>query len=305
MQKVLVTGAAGFIGSHIVDELIRQGYDVTGLDNLSHGKKKNVNPKARLIIADISDDLSVLDNYDYVVHHASQIDVMKSIENPLYDANTNILGSLNLLEFCRKTYVKKIIYASTGGAIYGKPKQIPTPETCSVDPDSHYGVSKHTVEHYLEIYRKLYRLNYCILRYSNVYGPRQDCDGEGGVIPIFIKKMLNKDTPMIYGNGNQTRDFVFVKDVVNANLLAITKKVPKRIINIGTGKETSINELHEMITKTLDIDIPKLYGHSIKGEIKRSAVDITVAREYLKWAPSTSLSQGIALTIDALKEKNI
>jgi UDP-glucose 4-epimerase len=307
MKHVLVTGAAGFIGSHVAEEFFKEGYEVTALDNLSRGRRENLDPKIRLITADICEDLfsnselKNAGNFDLIVHHAACIDVRKSVEDPVKDAQNNIMGTLNLLEYCRKKGIYKIIYASTGGAIYGNPGIIPTTEDAPANPDSPYGESKFTVERYLKLYNRLYGIDYCALRYSNVYGPRQFCQGEGGVVAVFISRMLKHMPVIINGDGNQTRDFVYVKDVAAANVLAAKTKSLKKVINIGTGKETSINQLFRLVCQSLDYQLKPQNRPPIKGEIKRSAVDITLAREYLNWKPKTDIIDGLRLTIKSMK----
>src|SRR6056297_1143722 len=240
-KKILVTGGAGFIGSHIVDKLISQNNKVVIIDNLSTGQKENINKKARFYKADITNkkikEIFKKEKPDIVFHLAAQINVRKSIQNPLLDTKVNVLGSLNIFQAAKESNVKKIIFSSTGGAIYGKAKQIPTPETCQPKPQSPYGLSKLTTENYLKLYHKLFNINYTILRYSNVYGPRQNTLAEAGVIAIFTKQLLKNKTPVINGQGKQTRDYVYVKDVVSANILSI-KKGDNKTFNIGTSKQT-------------------------------------------------------------------
>ncbi|MBU0536065.1 MAG: NAD-dependent epimerase/dehydratase family protein, partial [Nanoarchaeota archaeon] len=247
-MKVVVTGGAGFIGSHIVDILISKGYDVVVVDNLSTGKKDNINPKARFYEVDITNSPFLVKVFekekpDFVIHEAAQINVRKSVSEPVFDAITNIIGTIELLELCREHKVKKIVYAGSGGACYGEPEQIPCNELHPVNPICHYGVSKHAAEHYFFLYKYLYRIDYVILRYSNVYGPRQDPKGEAGVISIFLDKIKNQEKPNIFGDGEQTRDYVYVSDVARENLLALESQSQTSIFNIGTGRETSVNQL--------------------------------------------------------------
>ena len=225
-MKILVTGGAGFIASHLVDRLIAHGHRVIVVDNLSAGQKENVNPKASFYLTDICDAQALEEVFkrerpEIVNHHAAHVNVRKSVEMPVYDANINILGSLNLCELSKKYQIKKFIYVSTGGAVYGEPKDLPVQETCPVEPLSQYGVSKHTVEHYLSIFYKLYGLNFTVLRYPNVYGPRQSPHGEAGVVAIFSELLLQNKPPTIFGDGSKTRDYVYVEDIVAANLMVL------------------------------------------------------------------------------------
>ncbi len=304
-MKILVTGGCGFIGSHIVDKLIRLGNQVIILDNLSTGKKENLNPKAKFFYIDINDtkveDIFKTEKPDYVIHQAAHVDVVKSLKDPIFDAKTNILGSLNILENCRKYGVKKIVYGNSGGAGPGEPKYVPIDEEHPVNPLCPYGVSKHSVEHYLKIYSRLYNLKYTSLRYANVYGPRQDPFGEGGVVAIFVHKLLHNEAPRIFGSGNQTRDFVFVEDVADANILAI-KKGDNECFNVGTGIETSINKLFQALKKLCKSSINPEYAEARKEDIIRSSLNNSKIRT-IGWNPSTNLEEGLKKTIDWYKNK--
>ncbi|EIW00677.1 LOW QUALITY PROTEIN: nucleoside-diphosphate-sugar epimerase [Thermoanaerobacter siderophilus SR4] len=306
-MKVLVTGGAGFIGSHVVDLLIENGYEVVIVDNLSTGKEEFINKKAIFIKKDIIDeDLCEIfekEKPDYVIHQAAQIDVQKSIDNSVFDAKGNVLGTVNLLECCRKSGVKKIVYASSA-AVYGNPEYLPIDEKHKVNPISYYGISKHTAEHYFEVYRQLYGLKYTILRYANVYGIRQDPKGEGGVISIFTDKMLKGERPIIFGDGNQTRDFVYVKDVVKANLLAL-ERGDNEVVNISTNKPTSINELVEMMNKIMNTSLEPVYTEPRKGDIVHSYLDNKKALEVLGWKPEYSLEEGLKETIEYYRVKYV
>jgi len=306
MAKILVTGGAGFIGSHLVDELIEIGHKVVVIDNLSTGKKENLNPKATFYKIDIcSPKISEIfkkENPEFVFHLASQINVRKAVENPVLDAKINILGSLNILENCRKFKVKKVIFSSTGGAIYGKAKKIPTPETYLENPISPYGISKLTIEKYLKFYKENFALNFISLRFSNVYGPRQDSKGEAGVVAIFIDQLLRKKTPIIFGNGNQTRDFVFVEDVISACLKSISYKGKESFFNIATGIETSVNALYRKIAKILKVNTKPKYVPEKPGDLKRSCLDISKAKRELKWFPKYILEKGFSQTINYFKK---
>ncbi len=302
-MKLLVTGGAGFIGSNLVDELI-EDHEVVVVDNLSTGTIDNVNKRAKFYKVDICskelEEVFKKEKPEAIFHLAAQINVRSSVNNPINDATINILGSLNLLELARKYDVNKIIFSSTGGAIYGDTQIIPTPESIEANPMNPYGCAKLSVEKYLYYYFRVYGIKYIALRYSNVYGPRQNPKAEAGVIAIFISKMLNGENPKIFGDGNQTRDFIYVKDVVYANKLALNKnKVGS--FNISTGKETTINELFDTINKFFNNRFNKIHLPPIPGEQKRSCLDYTKAKKELDWKPTTNLNEGIKLTIDFFK----
>jgi UDP-glucose 4-epimerase len=300
LKKILVTGGAGFIGSHLVDALIERGHEVIVVDNLSNGKKENVNKKAKFYKIDICspkiEEIFKKEKPEICFHFAAQINVRKSVENPLGDAKTNILGSLNVLENCKKYKIKKIIFASSAG-VYGEAKILPTPEDYPVNPDSPYRIAKLTIENYLKFYKENFGLKFISLRFSNVYGPRQDPKGEAGVVAIFIEKLLKGKTPTIFGDGNQTRDFIFVEDAVSACLKAMEYKGKKEIFNIGTGAETSINELYEVISKLLNTKIKPKYAPPKPGDLKRSCLDISLAKRELKWVPKYNLEDGLRMTM--------
>jgi UDP-glucose 4-epimerase len=301
-MKVLVTGGAGFIGSNVVDLLVSDGHGVCVLDDLSSGKKEYVNDSATFYEMDISGDVGKIvkeEDIECVIHHAAQIQVRKSIEDPAFDANINILGSLNLLESCRD--IKKFIFASTGGAIYGEPEYLPADEYHPENPLSPYGVSKLAFEKYLYVYGEVYGLDYIALRYGNVYGPRQDPYGEAGVVAIFANSMLKRESPTINGDGNQTRDFVYVEDVARSNLLAMEKSVREKVINISTGKETSVNEILETIQESLGTGIKPVHGPAVKGEVQKISLDVKRAEKELGWRPEVSLESGIDKFLDYLK----
>ncbi|MGJ7045774.1 SDR family oxidoreductase [Thermoanaerobacterium thermosulfurigenes] len=304
-MNILVTGGAGFIGSNIVDLLIDNGYDVIVVDNMSTGKKENINKKAIFYNIDITDDnlYKVFENekIDNVIHHAAQIDIQRSINDPVFDAKVNIIGTINLLECCRKYDVKKIVYASSA-AVYGDPEYLGVDEKHKVNPISYYGISKHTPEHYIKVYNELYGLKYTILRYANVYGIRQDPKGEGGVISIFIDKMLSGKNPVIFGDGNQTRDFIYVKDVAMANLLAL-EKGDNEIMNISTNKATTINELVDVMSKIIGTHLKPIYASQRKGDILHSYLDNQKAKELLEWIPDYTLEDGLIETIEYYRLK--
>ncbi|MBC8232616.1 NAD-dependent epimerase/dehydratase family protein [bacterium] len=304
MSKILVTGGAGFIGSNVVDALLDNEHEVVVLDNLSTGFHTNINPKVTFYNVDIRDENKVrrifeLEKPDFVNHHAAQMDVHRSTREPIFDAQCNILGSLNLIIQSVATGVKKFIYASTGGAIYGEPKYLPVDENHPINPISQYGISKHTVEHYLYLYSVNHGLKYTVLRYPNVYGPRQNPHGEAGVIAIFTQKMLNNQRPTIFGDGNQTRDYTFVSDIVEANIFALTKG-DNTIYNIGTGIEISVQQIFDSLKAILNEGAKEqpIYGDERIGEIQRICLDATKAKRELEWIPKTRFHHGLKRTVE-------
>jgi UDP-glucose 4-epimerase len=299
--KILVTGGAGFIGSNVVDALVDLGNKVVVVDNLSSGLPDNLNPKAKFYEMDIRDEklgeVFEREKPEIVDHHAAQIDVRKSGEDPIADAEANILGSLNLITNCVHFGVKRIIYASTGGAIYGDPEYLPADENHPVNPISQYGVSKHAVEHYLHLYSIINGLDYVALRYSNVYGPRQNPYGEAGVVAIFAIQMLTGKQPTIFGPGDKTRDYAHVSDIVEANILALHRG-KNAIYNIGTGLETSDQEIFDTLASVLGYKGKPIYAPVRKGEVYRIALNCTKANKELGWSPKLSLKEGIAVTAE-------
>jgi len=305
--KILVTGGAGFIASQVADAFINEGHEVFILDNLSTGFEKNINPKAKFIKDDITNKaISVLfekEKFDIVNHHAAQMDVRRSVADPAFDANTNILGTINILQNCIKTEVKKFMFASTGGAVYGEQSYFPADEQHSASPLSPYGISKLAVEKYLYFYNVQYKFNYTILRYANIYGPRQNPFGEAGVVAIFSNKLLKGEQPVINGSGLQTRDYVFVGDVVKANLIALRDE-NNDIYNIGTGKETNVNELFNMLNKIVGRGQIEKHGSAAPGEQMRSVISSDKLYKRFGWRPSTTLEEGLEKTIEFFKIKN-
>ncbi len=307
MAKVLVTGGAGFIGSHVVDKLIDEGYDVAVIDNLSSGNKKNVNKRSSFYEADILDSKKVeeiitKEKVEFISHLAAKISVPESFKNPIFDLKTNIEGSVKLLELARKHGIKKFIFSSTGGALYGEAKTLPTPEDYPANPISPYGVAKLSTEHYLHCYKKIYNLDYTSLRYSNVYGPRQDPHGEAGVVAIFSIKLLAGETSIINGDGKQTRDYVYVDDVARVNVLALQTEDSKyNMYNIGTSIQTDVNELYEIIKDVSGFTIDAEHREA-KKEQRTSSLDFTRAKEYLGWTPEVSLDKGIEETFNWFKK---
>ncbi len=305
-MKALVTGGAGFIGSHVVDRLLAEGYDVAVVDDLSTGYAENLNTKARFYEAGIGEpELEAVfdrEEPDVLVHLAAHILVRNSVADPVYDAKVNVLGSINLLEQCRAHDVEKVVYASSGGACYGEPDYLPADEKHPVHPLCPYGISKHTVEHYLWLYERLYGLDYAALRYGNVYGPRQDPAGEAGVIAIFLGKFLAGETPRINGDGEQTRDYVYVGDVAEANLLALQKKTKNKIFNIGTGVPASVNDITALLQKLVPADIGPTRGPAVDGEVRDIHLDVMLAKKELGWEPKTTLEDGMKKTVEWTRE---
>ena len=301
-MKILVTGGAGFIGSHVVNEFIDNGHEVVIIDDLSTGRKSNLNPGVRFYKADIRDprveDIFRTERPDVVSHHAAQMDVRRSVADPLFDADVNILGSLRLIEFAKKFSVKKFIYISTGGAVYGEPEYLPCDENHPINPICQYGASKHTVEHYLYMYNANYGLNYSVLRYPNVYGPRQDPHGEAGVVAIFCGKMLAGEQVTINGDGEQTRDYVYVGDCAQANLLVATDNNAVGIYNLGSGKGTSVNEIFASLAQITGYRLPPVHGPAKIGETRFIYLNAEKAARELGWDARVSLVDGLAKTVD-------
>jgi len=299
-MKVLVTGGAGFIGSHLVDALTQRGYQVVVVDNLSTGHLENVNPAATFYQADISSSelerIVEKERPEIVNHQAAQTVIQKSNEDPIFDARQNILGSLNLVLQCLRSGVKKIVYASSAG-IYGEPEYRPVDENHPVAPISYYGISKHTVEHYLHLAHLENSLSYAVLRYSNVYGPRQNPKGEAGVVAIFTRQMLQGERPTIFGKGDKTRDYVCVADVVMANLLAMDKSM-NGVYNISTGVETSDQEMFDLLAGLTGCKSNPHYAPVRKGEIYRISLDCSKAQKEIGWQPQFLLREGLTETVN-------
>lgn len=306
-MKILVTGGAGFIGSHIVDRYIKLGHQVLIIDDLSTGKKENINPKAEFYKLNISSTkvIKIIKEQkpQIINHHAAQVDLRKSVSNPTLDAEINILGLLNLMEAAVKAKsVNQIIFASTGGAIYGDAEIIPTPEDYPAWPVSPYGVAKLTSEHYLYYYQSAYNIPFVSLRYGNVYGPRQNPHGEAGVVAILARKIIDEKKLVINGNGKQTRDFVFVSDVVKANELVLKKQI-HGIFNIATEKETQINTIFNELAKQINLKIKIVHGPAKKGEQKRSVLSTLKAKKSFGWKADTDLETGIRETVEFFKNQ--
>jgi len=308
-MKVLVTGGAGFIGSHVVDALISAGYEVVVVDDLSTGRLANLNPAATFYQVDIrSQQLSEVFEKErpaYVDHHAAQMDVRRSIADPLFDAEVNVIGSINLIECCRRYGVKRLIYISTGGAVYGEPEYLPCDEAHPVNPICPYGASKHTVEHYLYMYQQNYGLDYIVLRYPNVYGPRQDPHGEAGVVAIFTGQMLAGGQVVINGDGEQQRDFVYVEDCAQANLMAMTSQNANQIYNLGYGRGTTVNEIFTTLKNITGYQLAATHGAAKVGETRQIYLDATKAQKELGWKPTVDLEEGLQRTADYFKRREL
>jgi UDP-glucose 4-epimerase len=303
-MKILVTGGAGFIASNIVDAYIAAGHDVVIVDDLSTGRKKNINKKALFVEMNIQDPKLVEvfkdQNIDAINHHAAQMDVRRSVEDPIFDAQSNVLGFLNILQNCAKHGTKKVIFASSGGAIYGEQDYFPADENHQLQPLSPYGITKLVGEKYLFFYNLTYGIQFTALRYANVYGPRQNPHGEAGVVAIFSKLLLGGKQPVINGDGKQTRDYVFVKDVVKANVLAL-KNNDSNIFNVGTGIETDVNQLFVAINKLTGANAPENHVPAKAGEQMRSVVDAAKIQKTLGWQADYNLESGLAETVDYFK----
>ena len=305
-MRILVTGGAGFIASHVVDAYIRAGHDVSVVDDLSRGSRANLNSATRFYLGDVR-DRSFIDSVfekerpEVINHHAAQMDVRRGVREPIFDASVNILGSLNILQAAVACQAKRVIYISTAGAAYGEPKELPVRENCDINPITPYGISKHTVEHYLFTYRVLYDLDYVVLRYGNVYGPRQSSQGEAGVFAIFFEQLLAGIQPVIYGDGTKIRDYVFIDDVARANVLAIERGAGE-IFNIAGGVETTDRQVFDSVRELAGTaDVKPRYVPRRPGEIDKIRLDISKARALLGWRPQVNLAEGAAKTAEHFK----
>jgi len=298
--KILVTGGAGFIGSHVAEAFHNAGHQALALDDLSRGKKDNLAPGIGLEAADIRDRAALEKIFkefgpEVVCHHAAQVSVRDSVADPVHDADINVKGSLCLLEACVRRRVKRFMFASTGGAIYGEQEKFPAAEDHPARPLSPYAVAKLAVEKYLYFYERTYGLAWTALRYSNVYGPRQDPHGEAGVVAIFTERLLQGEAPVINGDGGQTRDFVFVEDVARANLMALTRGVTGPV-NVATGREASVNDIFGLLRGLTGSRAEEIHGPAKPGEQRRSVLDPSLARKVMGWEPRVGLKDGLART---------
>ena len=307
-MKILITGGAGFIASHVADCYIAAGHEVVILDDLSRGSVSNLNPSARFYQGDVL-DRAFLDRVfskerpEIVNHHAAQMDVRRGVREPIFDASVNVLGSINLLDACVAHKVRRVVYISTAGAAYGEPKQMPVPEDYPINPITPYGISKHTVEHYLFTYRVLYGLAYVVLRYGNVYGPRQSSKGEAGVFAIFCEQMLAGVRPVIYGDGSKLRDYLYIEDAARANALALERGTGE-IFNIANGVATADYEVFLEVRDNLGFrDLEPEYVPVRPGEIDRIYLDISKADRLLGWKPAIPLEEGARRTVAFFRDR--
>ena len=302
MARILITGGAGFIGSHVADAHLSRGDQVLIVDDLSHGRRENVPSGAEFVELDIRDqavaDLLVDWRPDIVSHHAAQMDVRLSVADPRFDASVNVDGLLNLLEAARKVGIRRFVYVSSGGVVYGEPEQRPTPESAAKLPESPYGVTKLAGEHYLYYYHRVHGVDYAALRYANVYGPRQDPHGEAGVVAMFSNRLLARSSLTVFGDGEQTRDYVYVGDVVAANLrvseaeLPAARSLDDRAFNVGTGIETSVNELAAGLIRASGTRVGIDFAPPRAGELRHSSLDTTRLRA-LGWEPKVKMDEGL------------
>ncbi len=305
-MKILVTGGAGFIGSHVTDAFVQAGHDVHVLDDLSSGRRENVNSRATLHVLDVRDeqlaDLFARERFEVLVHHAAQMDVRRSVADPRFDASVNVDGFLNLMEAGRQHGLQRVIFASTGGAIYGEPDYVPQDEKHALQPLSPYGITKLVTEKYLYFYEQTYAIPYVVLRYGNIYGPRQNPHGEAGVVAIFSERMLKGEQAVVNGDGLQTRDYVFVGDVVRANLAALAH-TGSGIFNVGTGVETDVVTLFRTIREHTGSDIEETHVPAKAGEQRRSVLSYEKTRQTLGWQPEVDVREGLRRTVAWFKEK--
>jgi len=304
-MKILVTGGAGFIGSHVADTYLKAGHKVVILDDLSGGRRSNVPKAARLVVADIRDTKKVQalfkkERFDVVNSHAAQMSVPESVSDPRHDADINVLGVLNLMEAGRLNGLKKFIHVSSGGTVYGTPKKFPATEAYPIRPESPYGITKAVGETYLRFYRAQYGMDYTVLRYSNVYGPRQMPHGEAGVVAIFIQRLLKGLPCTIFGDGSLIRDYVYVGDVARASLLCL-RKGSGEAYNIGTGRPTTVKQLYGSIAKALGLGTTPNYGPPRAGDVRANWLSWDKAHRELAWSPKVDLDKGIRETVAFFK----
>jgi UDP-glucose 4-epimerase len=305
-MKIVVTGGAGFIGGHVVDAYLAAGHEVIVIDDLSSGKRANLNPRARFYQMDVQDptlgELFARERPEILNHHAAQIDVRRSVADPVFDARVNVMGLLNVMEHARQGGVRRVVFASSGGTVYGEQEAFPASEQHPTAPLSPYGVAKLTGERYLFFYWMAYQIPYVALRYANVYGPRQDPHGEAGVVAIFSERFLRGEPAVINGDGRQTRDYVFIADVVRANLLALERDFCGAL-NIGTGVETDVVTLFRLIRDGVGCAAREQHGPAKPGEQRRSVLDPRAARAALGWEPRVPLADGLRQTIDFFRQR--
>ncbi len=307
-MQVLVTGGAGFIGSHLVDRLVSEKHRITVVDDLSTGSRDNVHPKVMFLQVDIRDlrdlEQAVLNALpDVISHHAGQVNLRQSVKYPGYDAHVNIVGSINLMRLAAKYRVRHFIYSSSGGAVYGEPTELPVTEDHPVNPFSPYGLAKYTVERYLELYRQIEGLRYTVLRYPNVFGPRQDPAGEAGVVGIFAEQMLKGEQPVIFGKGDKTRDYVYVDDIVEANVRVIEAGGDRGIYNLGSAREVSDYEIFSLVRAAVGTDVEPRYDSKRPGEINRICLSSAKAKADFGWEPQCSLEDGVKKAVEYYREK--
>ena len=304
--RILVTGGAGFIASHVVDAYVAAGHEVIVLDDLSTGRSENLNPRARFYEVDVrSDEVAKIlaeERPEIVNHHAAQMDVRRAVREPEFDASVNVVGALKLLEGARRSGTREFIFASTGGAVYGEPERLPVDESHPAAPLSPYGLSKFVFEQYLALYRRLYRISYTVLRYPNVYGPRQNPHGEAGVVAIFAEQLLRGRTPTIFGDGAKTRDYVHVSDIVAANQLVLGSD-RGAVFNLGRGEEVSDRDIFELVRGAVGTECEPRFDPVRPGEIHRICLDSAKIRRELGWAPKVSLREGIGEVVERLRKK--
>jgi UDP-glucose 4-epimerase len=305
-MRILVTGGAGFIASHVADAFIAAGHQVSIIDDLSGGKRENVNPKATFHHVDVQDPAAAeiirRERPEVLCHHAAQMDVRRSVADPVFDARVNVLGLLNLLETGRQHGLKRVLFASTGGAIYGEQEVYPAPETHKTEPVSPYGITKLASERYLFFYHVAYGISYVALRYANVYGPRQNPHGEAGVVAIFAEKFLRGEQPIINGDGTQTRDYVYIGDLVRANLAALTADF-SGAVNLGTGVETDVNTIFRHLRRLCGSPADERHGPAKPGEQQRSSIDSALAQRVLGWRPEMGLEDGLRATVEFFRQR--